>query len=223
VSGYDAVLLDLYDTLAWTEWPAMRAELEERFGLSERDLLRAFTVTRSARSVGAFGSAEGDLAAILEAAGVRAAPDLVRELDAERTRTLVESGVHLWDDSIPTLRELRRRGLRTAVVSNCDHATRPVVERLGLVDEADAVILSFEAGVAKPDAGIYLAALQALGGVEPGRSAFVDDQARYCDGARDLGIATFLIRRKEADPVEGTDEPGGHRVVRSLRALLDLV
>ena len=221
MSGYRAVLLDLYDTLAWTEWPAMRAELEERFGLTAAELLRAFSATRAARSVGAFGSAEGDLAAILEAAGVRAAPEVVRELDALRTRRLVESGVHLWEDSVPTLRELRRRGLGAAVVSNCDHATRPVVERLGLVEEADAVILSFEVGVAKPDAGIYLAALEALGGVEPARAVFVDDQTRYCDGARELGIATFLIRRADAAPVEGVGGPGGHRVIGSLRALLD--
>ncbi len=223
MSGTRAVLLDLYDTLVWTEWPSMRAALEERFGLTEAELLRAFTVTRPARSVGAFGSAEGDLAAILRAAGVEAEPDLVRELDAERTQTLLETGVRLWEDSIPTLRELRRRGLRTAVVSNCDHATRPIVDRLGLGDETDAVILSFEVGVAKPDPGIYLAALEALGGVEPAEAVFVDDQARYCDGARALGIATFLILREEASPNEGVSEPGGHRVIRDLRALPDLV
>jgi putative hydrolase of the HAD superfamily len=221
VSGHRAVLLDLYDTLAWTEWPAMRAGLEERFGLGEAELLRAFTVTRPARSVGAFGSAEGDLGAILRAVGIDAEPDLVRELDAERTTRLLETGVRLWEDSVPALRELRRRGLRTAVVSNCDHATRPVVDHLGLADEADAVILSFEVGVAKPDRGIYLAALEALGGVEPAEAVFVDDQARYCDGARDLGIATFLMLREEASPNEGVSEPGGHRIIRDLRALLD--
>jgi len=70
VSAIGAVLLDLYDTLAWTEWPTMRAELEERFGIGETDLMRAFTTTRKARSTGEYGSEEGDLRAILEAAGV---------------------------------------------------------------------------------------------------------------------------------------------------------
>ncbi len=223
MSGVGAVLLDLYDTLAWTDWPALRAGLEDRFGLSERDLLRAFTTTREARSVGAYGSAEGDLAAILEAAGIAPEPDLVRELDAERTRILLGTGVHLWEDSIPTLRELRRRGVRTAVVSNCDHATRPIVEHLGLGAETDAVVLSFEARVAKPDPGIYLAALDALGGIDPADATFVDDQTRHCDGARALGITPYLIRRDDVDPVEGVSEPGGHRVIRSLRALLELL
>jgi putative hydrolase of the HAD superfamily len=221
VSEIRAVLLDLYDTLAWTEWPAMRGELEQRFGLTEAELLRAYTVTRPARSVGAYGSAEGDVAAILDAAGVRADGDLVREL-AARTASFLQDAVHLWDDVIPAIRELRRRGLRTALVSNCDHSTRPVVEALGLVAETDATILSFEVGVAKPDAGIYRAALDRID-VEPPEAVFVDDQARYCDGAAAVGIATFLIARADATPAEGRSRTGGHRVIRDLRELPDLV
>ena len=199
MSEVRAVLLDLYDTLAWTEWPTMRAELEDRFGLGEAELLRAFTTTRQARSTGAYGSAEGDLAAVLEAAGVPADPELVHELNETRMKAFAENGVHLWDDSVPTLRELRARGLRTAIVSNCDHATRPIVDELGLEREADAVVLSFEVGVAKPDAGIYRAALDALG-ARPEEAVFVDDQAWYCEGAEAIGIRSFLILRDDADP-----------------------
>ncbi|MGZ5129537.1 MAG: hypothetical protein ACXWDR_08340, partial [Actinomycetota bacterium] len=65
MSEVRAVLLDLYDTLVWSRWPAMRGELEERLGISTADLLRAYTTTRAARSVGTFGSAEGDVTAVL--------------------------------------------------------------------------------------------------------------------------------------------------------------
>jgi putative hydrolase of the HAD superfamily len=222
VSRVRAVLLDLYDTLAWTEWPTMRAELEDRFGLGEAELLRAFTTTREARSTGAFGSAEGDLAAVLEAAGVLPDPELVHELSEARVRALADDAVHLWDDSVPTLRELRARGLRTAIVSNCDHATRPIVDDLGLEREADAIVLSFEIGVAKPDPGIYRAALAAVG-AGPEEAVFVDDQAWYCDGAEALGIRSFLIRRDDAEPAEGFGVVGDRDVLRDLRSLLDLV
>jgi HAD superfamily hydrolase (TIGR01509 family) len=222
VSAIGAVLLDLYDTLAWTEWPTMRAELEERFGISEVELLRAFTTTREARSIGAYGSAEGDLAAILEAAGVQADADLVHELNEARARALAENGVHLWDDSIPTLRELRGRGIVTAVVSNCDHATRPIVDDLGLEREVDAIVLSFEVGAAKPDPGIYRSALDALG-ARAEEAVFVDDQAAYCEGAEALGIRSFLIVREDADPAEGVGLAGNRRVLHDLRSLLDVV
>jgi HAD superfamily hydrolase (TIGR01509 family) len=221
VNEVRAVLLDLYDTLAWTEWPRMRLELEEWLGVERRDLLRAFDRSRPQRSTGAFGSAEGDLAAILEALGMRAEPELVREL-AARTTTFLETGVHLWEDSVPVMRELRRRGLATAIVSNCDHSTRPVVERLGLYDEVNVVILSFEVGAAKPSPEIYRRALEWLS-VEAGDALFVDDQAAYCDGAAALGTQTVLIVREGAAPAEGVTEPGDHRVITDLRALLQLV
>ena len=222
MSQVRAVLLDLYDTLAWTEWPTMRAELEDRFGIGEAELLRAFTVTRTARSIGAYGSAEGDLAAILDAAGVPADAALVQELNEARLKAFAENGVHLWDDSIPTLRELRARGLRTAIVSNCDHSTRPIVDELGLGRETDAIVLSFEVGVAKPDPGIYRAALDALG-ARPDEAIFVDDQGGYCDGAQAVGIRAFLILRDDAGPAEGISRAGDREVLHDLRSLLDLV
>jgi putative hydrolase of the HAD superfamily len=222
VSEVRAVLLDLYDTLAWTEWPTMRAELEDRFGIGEAELLRAFTTTRQARSIGAYGSAEGDLAAVLEAAGIPADPELVHELNETRMKAFAENGVHLWEDSVPTMRELRARGARTAIVSNCDHATRPIVDELGLEQEADAVVLSFEVGVAKPDPGIYRAALGALD-ARPEEAVFVDDQAAYCEGAETIGIRSFLILRDDADPPEGISAPGDRLVLHDLRSLLDLV
>lgn len=215
-----AVLLDLYDTLAWSDWPQLRRMIEERAGLADHRLLDAFVRTRQERSVGAFGSQEGNLAAVLETAGLTD-PALAAEL-SELTTSFLQTGVHLWDDALPVVRELRSRGIRTVLVSNCDHGTRPVVDRLRLPDELDAVILSFEVGVAKPDAGIYLAALEALG-AQPSEALFVDDQAAYCDGAAALGIQTLLLVRDDASPNEGITAVEGHRVIGDLRPLLDLV
>jgi putative hydrolase of the HAD superfamily len=215
-----AVLLDLYDTLVWSDWPQLRRMIEERAGLADHRLLDAFVRTRQQRSVGAFGSQEGNLVAVLEAAGLPD-PALAAEL-SELTTAFLESGVHLWDDSLPVVRELRRRGVATALVSNCDHGTRPVVDRLGLPEEMDAIVLSFEVGVAKPDPGIYRAALDALG-VRAEDAIFVDDQAAYCDGAAALGIETVLVVRADASPDEGFGEVEGHRVIGDLRSLLDLV
>jgi putative hydrolase of the HAD superfamily len=222
VSQVRGVLLDLYDTLAWTEWPRMRELLSERTGIAPRTLMNAFSKTRPRRAIGEFGSVEGDLRAVLEAAGGEVTDELVNDLTRLEGKVL-ERGVHLWEDALPTIGELRDRGLRIAVVSNCDHSTRPIVDRIGITAAVDAVILSFEVRVAKPDPGIYLAALDALGGVEPGEALFVDDQARYCDAAAALGIGTLLMIRDGAAPAEGVGEPGDHRVIGDLRALPDLL
>jgi HAD superfamily hydrolase (TIGR01509 family) len=107
--------------------------------------------------------------------------------------------------------------VKTALVSNCSHSTRGIVDRLGLDDAFDEVILSFEVGLRKPDPGIYREALRRLG-AEPEHAVFVDDQPDYCDGAAAIGIETYLIDRSG----DTTPEENGHRVIRDLRALLAL-
>ena len=52
-------------------------------------------------------------------------------------------------------------------------------------------------------------------------AVFVDDQARYCDGAAALGIGTRLIVRPSSNPVEGiAADTNGHAVIRDLHQLL---
>lgn len=211
----DAVLLDLYDTIARTRWGQLSDRISEELGVEKADLFRAYELTRAARGVGTYGSVEGDMAAIVEAVGVDTDPALLGRLLAME-RAFSETGVELYEDSLPVVRELRSRGIKTALISNCSHSTRPIVDRLGIEEEFDEILLSFEVGIHKPDAGIYREALRRLGGIEPVRAVFVDDQPPYCDGAAALGIETFLIDRSG----DGTPDVNGHRVIRDLRALL---
>jgi len=212
---FDAVLLDLYDTIVWSEWGALRDLIATRIGIDTKVLTKAFEATRPARGVGTYPDADGDMVAVLQAAGVDPTPELVRALVDLESDELTR-GVHLHDDTMPVVRSLRERGVRTVLVSNCSHSTRPVVERLRLEDAFDHMVLSFEAGVMKPDAGIYLKALEAAGGIDPSRAVFVDDQPEYCDGAAAVGIATRLILRPNEDV---PSDPHGHPVVTDLTSL----
>jgi HAD superfamily hydrolase (TIGR01509 family) len=212
----DAVLIDLYDTLVWTEWPLVSKRLAEAAGVGQRDLMRGFVETRDARGVGEFGSSEGDLAAVFRAAGATVTDERVRDVTRVELESLTRGGVRLYDDSLPVLRELRVRGIGTAIVSNCDHNTRPVIDALGLEDEVDAVVLSFEVGALKPDPTIFRVALERVGAAAE-RSAFVDDQTSYLDGAAALGMRTFQMMRP-SDPY--VPEPAGHEVIHDLWPLV---
>jgi putative hydrolase of the HAD superfamily len=212
--SFEVVLLDLYDTIVWSEWARLRDLIAERIGLDQRTLIAAFEATRPARGVGAYPDAAGDMAAVLVAAGLEPDPDLVREL-VELERAELTERVHLYADTLPVLASLRDRGARTALISNCSHSTRPVVDRLRLEEAFDAVVLSFEARAMKPDPAIYRAALDALG-ADPAGAVFVDDQPRYCDGAAALGIEARLILRANED---APDDTHGHPVVTDLRWL----
>jgi HAD superfamily hydrolase (TIGR01509 family) len=211
-----AVVLDLYDTLVWTEWSLLRDRLSDALGMSPRDLMRGFAQTHEARGLGTFGSVEGDLAAVLRAAGASPADDQVRALAELERLVLTDGGVHLYDDALPVLRELRRRAIPTAIVSNCDHLTRPIVDALGLGEEVDAVVLSFEVRAMKPDPRIYRIALERIRAEGRG-STFVDDQSAYLDGAAEVGMATLqIVRPTTTDP----GPPGPHRVIEDLWAAI---
>jgi putative hydrolase of the HAD superfamily len=213
----DAVLLDLYDTLVRTRWGKLSERITAELGIDKADLFRAYETTRAARGVGTYGSVEGDMIAIVEATGIEPEPELIGTL-LDMEREFSETGVEYWEDSLPVVRELRSRGVKAALISNCSHSTRRVVDRLRIGEEFDEILLSFEVGIHKPDPGIYREALRRLDDVSPDRAVFVDDQPAYCDGAAALGIETFLIDRSG----DGTPDENGHRVIGDLRALLSV-
>jgi putative hydrolase of the HAD superfamily len=215
-----AFLLDLYDTVVYGDWAGWRNELASLSGLDPEAIGMAYHLTREARNVGAYPTPEDDMRALLQAAGAADPdPSLISSL-VEAETAFANDRVRLYDDSLTTIAALRARGDTTALVSNCSYGTRAIVERLGLVDAFDTVVLSFEVGARKPSAAIYEAALQALD-ADPIDAIFVDDQTAYCDGARELGIDTRLIVRDGAEPAEGfAPTTNGHTVITELTSLL---
>jgi len=215
-----AVLLDLYDTVAESDWQVWRNTLSKKIGVEARVLDEAFRVTRAARSEGTYGSVEGDMTAVLEAMGFDPAPpDLVRDL-ASFEHDFTHDHVRLYPDAKEAVEAIRAEGIPTAIVSNCSYNTRSVVDRLGFDSLFDAVVLSFEVGSRKPQRAIYEAALRGVGDPDPSTALFVDDQPTYCDGARNLGMDTRLIMRPGSDPPESvSSDTNGHVVIEDLARL----
>ena len=217
-----AVLLDLYDTLVRPDWWGVTDKLCRGLGVTGERLLAAFQATHHLRGTGAGGSMVGDLRALAGACGLSPDDHSLAAL-AEETGECLARTTHVYEDVVPTLQELRARGVPVALVSNCDHATAPLLRALGLDQLLDVAVLSCEVGCVKPDARIFQEALGRLG-VPAEQSLFVDDQPRFLDGAAALGIATFHIVRPEeasAGAVSGersTTSP--HRHITSLAALL---
>jgi len=218
--AYDAVLLDLYDTVVWSEWSSWQHMLAERLGISDRIVGRALDATRPARSVGTYGDAAGDIAAIVRATGVDPSPALIDDLLRLERETMIDGGVHVYDESADVVRRLRDDGVPTVLVSNCSHNTRPIVANLGLDKLFDEVILSFEVGASKPSPEIYRIALARVGDPDPRRSVFVDDQLTYCEGAQAVGLQAFLIVRPRTPP-DGIARRNGYPTIADLHALLD--
>jgi putative hydrolase of the HAD superfamily len=113
------------------------------------------------------------------------------------------------------LARLRADGARLAVVSNWDVSLHDVLERTGLRQLVDAVVISAELGAAKPDPAIFRAALERLGATADAALHAGDSLEHDVAGARAAGIEAVLVAR------DGAPAPAGVRTVASLEGLLD--
>jgi putative hydrolase of the HAD superfamily len=210
--GFRACLLDVYDTVLVGDFTAFPVEMPLVADVVAADWTDAFARLAPGLEDGT-ATVREVYGQMLAGFGREADSDLLVRLLA-RARELLVEATTVPDDVVPALEALRRRGIATAFVSNCADDTRDLLGHHGLADLVDALVLSCEVRSAKPDPGIYSAALDALD-VDPSEAVFVDDQPPFCAGAAALGITAVRIDRFGRAPAEEPD------VVSSLTQVLD--
>lgn len=203
-----AVLLDVFETVLTVDFDAVLNGLAEASGVAKEHWLAGLDDARHDLMTGTISPAEA-VTAIFERARVR--PRDVSTLVRRDPELLLEHAT-AYPDVAPFLAELRDRGIASAFVSNCAPNAGPLLSRLGLAAQVDAVILSCEVGATKPDAAIYTRALEALA-VDASDAVFVDDQASYCVGAEAIGMKAVRIDRQGR----------AQRAVQSLEDVLQLL
>ncbi len=103
------------------------------------------------------------------------------------------AGDQLDRDTIALIAELRRHGVRTALLSNFSAELGDLLTGLGVRDAFDEVVLSAQEGITKPDPLIYRRTLERLG-VRPEEAIFVDDMRANVEAARHLGMHAVRFR-----------------------------
>jgi putative hydrolase of the HAD superfamily len=149
---------------------------------------------------------------ILRHLGVTPIPRLLADL-----RQPVESATILetFPDVAGTLRELRHRGVRMAVVSDNWPNLPEVHAALGISEFFEAYAISAVLGCRKPDPRIYHHASTALG-LAPAHCVFVDDDPDLVAAAITLGYPGRVLCRDGNSPGHGLPS------IASLSELLDL-
>ncbi|KAH9929613.1 HAD hydrolase subfamily IA REG-2-like protein [Epithele typhae] len=104
-------------------------------------------------------------------------------------------GYKLFDDTLPTIRQLKELNLPVAIISNTDARMRSAMDDLQLLSQVDAVLLSEEEGVEKPSRDIFYRACERVG-VQPEETLHVGDELA-CDyhAATACGMRALLVRR----------------------------
>lgn len=92
---------------------------------------------------------------------------------------------------------LKERGLLTAICSNMGDSTLASVESAFVwIQRFDALIWSYQLGIAKPDAAIYRHTLAKLGTLAD-ETLFIDDKLENIEAARALGIRAIQFSSVE--------------------------
>jgi putative hydrolase of the HAD superfamily len=210
VARVEACLLDAFGTILTCDFTAHIRELPVLAGVPADAMYAEFARIAPALTDGRLSMAAG-YDHILRTCGAEPRPELVRALVDRGMELLLASG-RLFDDVLPFMAGLRARGVKIAIVSNCDEQARGLLGWLGVTPLADALVLSCEVGAAKPSARIFERALEALG-VSAEAALFVDDNPGFCAQAAALGLRTAQIIRDGRQP----DVPvGAPTVIRSL-------
>jgi putative hydrolase of the HAD superfamily len=219
-----AVIFDFYDTLARIEAPiiaAGRQELARRVGVPLARFQPLWRENRVARMLGTAGDMETQLRAMLAKVEIEPAPAELAALAFLEFRSWAQ-GVKLYADTRPSLVALRQRGLKLGILSNCSIQAGAVVHALEVSALVDAVVLSCDVGLAKPDPAIYQQVCAALG-VAPADAIFVGDGAGgELEAAAELGLLAVKIRRLDQQAPEDQAVQADHRI-ESLEELHELL
>ena len=206
-----AVIFDMYETLI-TQYRCPRcfgADLAAEAGVPPEPFLQVWHAATEARSVGLM-TLEEALRRSLEAGGQAgsACEAMVRQLAAKRRATKRACFQHLHGEIEPLLSSLRARGLRVGLISNCFSEEAEVIRESVLFPFFDAVCLSWEEGVQKPDAEIYRRCVARLG-IRAEECLYVGDGGSgELEAAREMGMTAVqaVWYLKESSP-----QPTGRR------------
>jgi FMN phosphatase YigB (HAD superfamily) len=202
----EAVLFDWNNTLVQFTWDDELLAEGHRAGLraiGRDDDPDAFTERHRERVIER-GRPEESYESLLQ--------ELLPKATGEEIDAFIDAEHEAWAPAFQTLgaaqgllEALRSRGIKTGVILNSwpdpGRVLRRDIERAGLAELLDVIVISSEVGLRKPDPAIFRLALDQLG-VDPADAMFVGDRLETdVQGAANLGMTTIQALWFSADDI----------------------
>jgi len=223
--AFQAVVFDFFGTLtrSITRGP-QHADIARALGCDPDTVLSVLDRTFQVRARGHLGSAEATLRWVTEQAGGRPRTAQLQAAVPARVDAL-KADTRLRADAESVLRAIRRRGLRTALISDCTHELPAFLPSMPIAPLLDVNVFSVEVGRCKPDPLIYLEACLRLR-VAPEHCLYVGDGGSHeLTGATAVGMTAVRLAAPDLANhlVFDADEEFAGLSVPSLTAVLDLL
>jgi putative hydrolase of the HAD superfamily len=132
--------------------------------------------------------------------------------------------IKVFPETIPVLKELKKRGIKTAIITNLTlHIQLRKLERLGISDYIDVLVTSEEAGRDKPHPSPFNFALNKMN-LKPDEVIMVGDSIYFdIEGANASGIDSVLILKEKKNNLSEGDLRKPKHVIKNLMELLDIL
>ena len=181
-----AVIFDMYETLITLfESPFyFGTQMALDAGIGEEKFQEIWRTAEEDRTIGKI-TLEQILEKILKANDCYSETKM-NLLVNRRIRNREEAFEHLHKDIIPMLRALKKKGVLIGLISNCFSEEAMIIKKSVLYPYFDAVCLSFDEGLQKPDPAIFNRCLEKLN-VQAGDCLYVGD-----GGSKELETAEMV-------------------------------
>lgn len=183
-----AVIFDMFETLVslFDGSTYFSEDIAADLGVEHALLRKAWHETEDARTLGKMTIEEG-IGETLKKLGIYSERS-VEIVAAGRWATLEDTFRDVSGESISLLENLHGKGILTGLISNCYSDEAKMIKSSPLYPLFDAVMLSYEQGVSKPDSEIYYRAAKELC-VETKECLYVGDGgSRELFSAREIGM-----------------------------------
>lgn len=216
-----AVIFDMYETLITLfESPLyFGSQMASDAGIEEGKFLEIWRASETDRTTGKL-IFEEVVEKILRANGCYSEKKM-EQIFSKRVQSKEEAFAHMHKDIVPMLKALKDRGILIGLISNCYSEETEVIKKSVLYPYFDAVCLSFDEGLQKPDPAIFIRCLEKLD-VQAGNCLYVGDggsnelEAAETVGMRAVQAAWYLK--------EGVCQPSGRKdEFRQLETPLDIL
>lgn len=222
------VVFDFYGTLApgtsASERDIARARVARAIGCDPRRYAAAVRESFNERARGVTGDPYETVRWLAARCGVDITDDVARgghavHLEAEK------AFMRPRPETLEVLRNLKARGLRIGVLSDCTHELAMSWAELPYAAHIDAALFSVDTGVRKPDSWAYATVCERIGARPPYCLYVGDGGSNELTGARRAGLRAIQLRGPEfaTSHTYGAEQNWDGDVITDLREIYHYV
>ena len=183
-----AVVFDMFETLItlFTEHTYFGEDAASDAGVDPVIYRKVWHENEADRTTGKITIEEG-IAETLRKLDVYS-DELLEKIVGKRLFALKETFDQIPDESVALLEGLKKKGIKIGLITNTFSDERSLIRNSKLIPYFDAVRISYEEGILKPDPRLYLSIMEELD-VKPEECLYVGDGgSRELYAAREVGM-----------------------------------